>query len=68
MLLNRTKKIEPSRIIGLAENQLRPAVPNSSTSSITDSSGVVKSEKTFAEQVDEALSGKITILHESKSL
>ena len=53
------KKIEPSRIIGLAENQLRPAVPNSSTSSITDSSGVVKSEKTFAEQVDEALSGKI---------
>lgn len=37
------KKIEPSRIIGLAENQLRPAVPNSSTSSITDSSGVVKS-------------------------
>ena len=45
------KKIEPSRIIGLAENQLRPAVPNSSTSSITDSSGVVKSEKTFAEQV-----------------
>ena len=40
------KKIEPSRIIGLAENQLRPAVPNSSTSSITDSSGVVKSEKT----------------------
>ena len=39
------KKIEPSRIIGLAENQLRPAVPNSSTSSITDSSGVVKSEK-----------------------
>ena len=53
------KKIEPSRIIGLAENQLRPAVPNSSTSSITDSSGVVKSEKTFAEQVDEALSGKL---------
>ena len=53
------KKIEPSRIIGLAENQLRPAVPNSSTNSITDSSGVVKSEKTFAEQVDEALSGKI---------
>ena len=45
------KKIEPSRIIGLAENQLRPAVPNSSTSSITDSSGVVKSEKTFAEQI-----------------
>ncbi|WP_443721067.1 MuF-C-terminal domain-containing protein, partial [Ruminococcus bicirculans (ex Wegman et al. 2014)] len=40
------KKIEPSRIIGLAENQLRPAVPNSSTSSITDSSGVFKSEKT----------------------
>lgn len=53
------KKIEPSRIIGLAENQLRPAVPNSSTSSITDSSGVVKSEKTFAEQVNEALSGKL---------
>lgn len=53
------KKIEPSRIIVLAENQLRPAVPNSSTSSITDSSGVVKSEKTFAEQVDEALSGKL---------
>ena len=43
----------------MAENQLRPAVPNSSTNSITDSSGVVKSEKTFAEQVDEALSGKI---------
>lgn len=53
------KKIEPSRIIGLAENQLRPAVPNSSTSSITDSSGVVKGEKSFAEQVDEALSGKL---------
>ena len=52
------KKIEPSRIIGLAENQLRPAVPNSSTSSITDSSGVVKSEKTFAEQVDDVLAGK----------
>lgn len=45
------KKIEPSRIIGLAENQLRPAVPNSSTSSITDSSGVVKSEKTLPKQI-----------------
>lgn len=51
------KKIEPSRIIGLAENQLRPAVPNSSTSSITDSSGVVKSEKTFAEQINDVLNG-----------
>ncbi|WP_337812568.1 hypothetical protein [Ruminococcus bicirculans (ex Wegman et al. 2014)] len=53
------KKIEPSRIIGLAENQLRPAVPNSSTSSITDSSGVVKSEKTFAEQINDVLNGVI---------
>lgn len=51
------KKIEPSRIIGLAENQLHPAVPNSSTSSITDSSGVVKSEKTFAEQINDVLNG-----------
>lgn len=51
------KKIEPSRIIGLAENQLRPAVPNSFTSSITDSSGVVKSEKTFAEQINDVLNG-----------
>ena len=51
------KKIKPSRIIGLAENQLRPAVPNSSTSSITDSSGVVKSEKTFAEQINDVLNG-----------
>ncbi len=51
------KIIEPSRIIGLAENQLRPAVPNSSTSSITDSSGVVKSEKTFAEQINDVLNG-----------
>ena len=51
------KKIEPSRIIGLAENQLRPAVPNSSTNSITDSSGVVKSEKTFAEQINDVLNG-----------
>ena len=51
------KKIEPSRIIGLAENQLRPAVPNSSTGSITDSSGVVKSEKTFAEQINDVLNG-----------
>ena len=41
----------------MAENQLRPAVPNSSTSSITDSSGVVKSEKTFAEQINDVLNG-----------